>query len=54
MIRQIIEVTLLIILVYLFASYILFLISAVLYGKDQIYGSKSPILRDKIKGIFFL
>lgn len=39
--------------VYLAVSYIIFLVEAVLYGKEKFYGCEKPALIRKIKKFFF-
>jgi hypothetical protein len=51
---QIVNIILTLVLVYLFAAYIIFLVKSVLYGKDKVYGCKKPTLVQKIKVIFLL
>ncbi len=53
MIKQVLDIILLYLLIYLFGSYIIFLVKSVIYGKEKVYGCAKPTLMEKIKKIFF-
>lgn len=49
--KEITDLIILLFLIYLFSAYIIFLVKAVIYGKEKIYGSKNPTFLRKIVSI---
>lgn len=52
MFKQVLDIIILYLLIYLFGSYIIFLVKCVIYGKEKVYGCSKPTLMEKIKIIF--
>lgn len=53
MLKQVLDIIILYLLIYLFGAYIIFLVKSLIYGKEKFYGSVKPTLMEKIKKYFF-
>lgn len=53
MLKQVLDIIILYLLIYLFGAYIIFLVKSVIYGKEKVYGCSKPTLMEKIKKFFF-
>lgn len=52
MLKQVLDIIILYLLIYLFGAYIIFLVKSVIYGKEKVYGCSKPTLMEKIKKFF--
>ena len=52
MLKQVLNIIILYLLIYLFGAYVIFLVKSVIYGKEKVYGCSKPTLMEKIKKIF--
>ena len=53
MLKQVLDIIILYLLIYLFGAYVIFLVKSVIYGKEKVYGCSKPTLMGKIKKFFF-
>ncbi|MDO5755487.1 MAG: hypothetical protein Q4P28_04575 [Tissierellia bacterium] len=53
MLNEVFKIILSYLLIYLFGAYIIFLVKAVIYGKEKFYGCENPTLMEKVKKIIF-
>ena len=52
MLKQVLDIIILYLLIYLFGAYVIFLVKSVIYGIEKVYGCSKPTLMEKIKKIF--